>query len=179
MLGLDFIETFAASISLLIGVSPTHQCVAQVHSFAETSRRADILKPLVTRLLETCEQFDSVWYLSFFTLFADADLRQLFWPFDNIMAVCPPGPRPLSLAIDVLLDVARVVPRLDALAENSVAPLFTDAALEREEVRECAVRALAATLGRSFNPTRRGKSEDLTRILAKFLTGKSDVFFAR
>jgi hypothetical protein len=103
----------------------------------------------------------------------------LFWLFDHIATVCSKRPRPLSLAVDVLLDAAHHVPGLYQRIEDAIEPLFTPAALEGEQVRECAVRALVALLGVSFDVTRRGRSEESMRILDKFLSGKPGTVIAR
>jgi hypothetical protein len=86
----------------------------------------------------------------------------------------------VSLIADILLDVAPSIPGLARrIEELAAAPLFSQAALEFEQVRECSVRALSSILGLTFDVKSRGRNPESRRILDRFLGQAGDTFVIR
>jgi hypothetical protein len=156
------------------------------HRYAIVNEVANILKPFVSNLIATVDpEFHSLWYLSFYASFTDFDPRRLFWLFEHIITCVPKNDsiraaRAVSLIADILLDVAPHTPGLAAKIEELAATsLFSESALEFEQVRECSVRALSSILGLTFDLEKRGKNPESHRVLDRFVTPTRDIFVIR
>jgi hypothetical protein len=184
--GVEFIQAMVDYVDEIGTELPAYQVIGGevfagcIHSlkcrpFSQVLQASVVIKKFVKKIMEHCDQIDSLWYCSFYASFMDFDCRRLFWLFDWIIEITPRTPRPISLAIDILLDAALSIPRIRAALGQIVSNLSCDSF----EVRECLARALTAIVGLTFDTSKRGRSEESIRILDRFLAYSSDVFLSQ
>ena len=85
--------------------------------------------------------------------------------------------KPTSLIVDILFEGNNYFPsHADKIEEICANYLFLPELLKYEQIRECAVRALSSLIDLKFNVNLRGDSDEIKRILNKYVSNNTDIF---
>lgn len=136
---------------------------------------SQFILPFVSELVIELEpEFHSLWYFAFYACFNRLDPRRFFWLY-NYLIQNPPSAdnirtgRAVSLVVDILLDVANRIPDLfKSIIKICQEPLFSDASLGFDQIRECSVRALISLVSLTVDSTKRGRNPNSLELLNRF-----------
>jgi hypothetical protein len=197
--GLDFIRKIMDEVRKLTdasGTVATHAvaaemfggclCSLKTRPYADVAEVSSMCRPIIPNLIENLNQeFHTVWSFSFITIMSKADARRMFWLFEDFLSCIPKtdrlrAVRAIAFLSDILTAVGHRMPYLRLeIEEISAQPLFSESALEFENVRECSVRCLTALLGLTFDIAKRGQNPESKRLLNRFVEHANDTFIVQ